>query len=89
MQTILKAVFGCLMTVRGWKDFSDNTDPKAKLRSIRMQSQIATLDAHRQNPRHRHTREKFVVSIVFQKLQFILKVQYISDVRRWHAVIKL
>jgi len=49
MQIILKAVSGCLMRVRGWKDFSDNADPKAQLRSIRMQSQIATLDAHRQS----------------------------------------
>jgi hypothetical protein len=48
MQTILKAVFGCRVRVRGWKGCSDNTEPKAQLWSIRIQSQIATLDTHTQ-----------------------------------------
>jgi len=70
------------MRVRDWKNFSDNTDPKVQLRSIRIQSQIATLDAQRQKPSHHSTKEKFVVSIVFKKLQIILKIQYISVVIR-------
>jgi len=71
------------MRVWGWKDFSDNADPKAQLRSIGIQSQIATLDAHRQKPSHHNATEEFVVSVVFQKLKFILKkVRYISVVVR-------
>jgi len=61
--------------------------PKAQLRSVRIHSQIATLDAHRQKPSHHNTTEKFVVSVTFQKLQIILKIQYISIVIWWHGII--
>jgi len=42
------------------------------------ESQIATLDAHTQKPRHRNTTKKFVVAALLQKLQFILQIQYIT-----------
>jgi len=45
------------------------------------------LDAHMQKLSHHNTMEKFVVAILLQKLQFILKIQYISIIRR-HGIFR-
>jgi hypothetical protein len=47
----------------------------------------ATLDANTRKPSHHNTTEKFVVAILLQKLQFVLKIQYISVVISRHGTV--
>jgi len=48
----------------------------------------ATPDAHTQKPGHHNTTEKLVVATLLQKLQSILKIQYISVVIKRHGIVK-
>ena len=54
--------------------------------SIASSIAIAMLDAHVQKLSHHNTMKKFVVAILLKKLQFILKLQYISIIRRHRIV---
>ena len=40
-------------------------------------------------PSHHNTMEKFVAANLLQKLQFILKIQYISVIIRRHGIVKI